>query len=93
MVTVEQVQNLITQIPSKQLPIAYKLLLNLVAKPPTEIDAVTLMQLPLAERRRILRQQAAAAIADYQADDERMAWQVGDFFDDQAQDEAQDETK
>lgn len=73
MVTVEQVQNLITQIPSNQLLIAYKLLLNLAAKSQIEIDAVTLMHMPFTERQRILRQQALAAVADYQEDDERMA--------------------
>ena len=41
-----------------------------------------ILQLPIDERRKLLEQQAELALKDYPLDDEeRTAWQGGDFYD------------
>jgi len=78
-----QVQELVMRLPARKLPLAYSLLADLVEE---EADALSpqiqFMLLPLAERRRIMAQQAEKMIAHYeQSAVERQAWQAGDFSD------------
>lgn len=77
-----QVQELVMRLPAQKLPLAYSLLADLVEE---EADALSpqiqFMLLPLAERRRIMAQQAEKMIAHYeQSAAERQAWQAGDFI-------------
>jgi len=77
-----EVQELVMRLPARKLPLAYRLLVELVEK---EADAlspqVQFMLLPLAERRRIMTQQAKKMITHYKESAvERQAWQAGDFI-------------
>ena len=78
-----QVQELLRQVPATKLPLAYRLLSHLVDH---DVDAVSpqvqVMRLPLAERRRLMAQQAEDIIVHYaQSAHERQDWQAGDFND------------
>ncbi len=78
-----QVQELLRQLPTTKLPLAYRLLSHLVDR---DVDAASLqvqaMRLPVAERRRLMAQQAEDTIAHYALSaHEREAWQAGDFND------------
>ena len=69
------------RLPARKLRLAYSLLVDLIAE---ESDALSpqirFMLLPLAERRRIMAQQAEKMITHYeQSAVERQAWQAGDF--------------
>jgi hypothetical protein len=82
-ITHSQVQALVTQLPIKKLPIAYRLLVDLSA---SDTDSLSrqeeFMLLPLAERRRLMAEQAKQMAAHYeQTASERQAWQAGDFVD------------
>lgn len=82
-VTYSQVQELVTRLPIKKLSIAYRLLVDLSA---SDTDSLSrqeeFMQLPLAERRRLMAEQAKQMVAHYeQTASERQAWQAGDFVD------------
>jgi len=82
-ITYDQVQQVVIQLPSRKLPLAYRLLKNLVNG---ETDALApqqaFLRLPLAERRRIMTQQAEQLRDHYQQTaSERDAWQTGDFSD------------
>jgi len=82
-VTYSQVQELVMRLPVKKLSIAYRLLVDLSA---SDTDSLSrqeeFMQLPLAERRRLMAEQAKQMVAHYeQTASERQAWQAGDFVD------------
>ena len=79
--THSRVQELIVQLPVKKLPIAYHLLVDLSAR---DADSLSLqedfMLLPVAERRRLMAEQAKQMVAHYERTAlERRAWQAGDF--------------
>ena len=76
-----QVQELVTRLPVKKLPIVYRLLVDLSV---SDTDSPSLqedfMLLPVAERRRLMAEQAEQMMAHYeQTASERQAWQAGDF--------------
>ena len=80
-ITYSQVQELIMRLPVKTLPIAYHLLADLSV---SDTDSLSLqedfMLLPVAERRRLMAEQAKQMTAYYeQTASERQAWQAGDF--------------
>jgi len=80
-ITYSQVQELVTRLPVKKLPIAYHLLVDLSA---SGTDSPSLqedfMLLPVAERRRLMAEQAKQMTAHYeQTASERQSWQAGDF--------------
>jgi hypothetical protein len=82
-VTYSQLQELVMRLPAKKLPTAYRLLVELSVG---EIDSPSLQQafmlLPLAERRRLMAEQAEQIMVHYaQMTAERQAWQAGDFVD------------
>ncbi len=81
--TYSQVQELVTRLPIKKLSTAYRLLVDLSA---SDADSPSrqeeFMLLPLAERRRLMAEQAKQMAAHYeQTTSERQAWQTGDFVD------------
>ena len=82
-ITHSQVQELVKQLPVPKLLLAYNLLLGLVekkAETPSSLQ-VDFMQLSVAERSRILAQQAEQMLAHYeQTAKERQEWQAGDFI-------------
>ena len=78
-----QVQELVMRLPAKKLPFAYSFLVELAKK---ETDApssqVQFMLLPLAERQRLMAQQAKRIVAHYEESAaDRQTWQAGDFTD------------
>jgi len=80
-ITYSQVQELVMRLPVKKLPIAYRLLADLSV---SDTDSPSLqedfMLLPVAERRRLMAEQAKQMMAYYeQTASERQAWQAGDF--------------
>ena len=80
-ITYSRVQELVMQFPIKKLPTAYRLLVDLSA---SEADSPSrqeeFMLLPLAERRRLMAEQAKRMAAHYEkVASERQAWQAGDF--------------
>jgi hypothetical protein len=82
-VTYLQVQELVMRLPIKKLSTAYRLLVDLSA---SDTDSTShqeeFMLLPLAERRRLMAEQAKRMAAHYeQTASERQAWQAGDFVD------------
>jgi hypothetical protein len=82
-VTYSQVQELVMRLPVKKLSIAYRLLVDLSA---SDADSPSrqeeFMLLPLAERRRLMAEQAKQMVTHYeQTVSERLAWQAGDFVD------------
>ena len=82
-ITYSQVQELVMRLPSKKLSTAYRLLVDLSASD-TDLPSrqEEFMLLPLAERRRLMAEQAKQMVAHYeQTASERQAWQTGDFVD------------
>ena len=82
-VTYSQVQELVMRLPVKKLFVAYRLLVDLSAG---DKDSPSFQQefmlLPLAERRRLMAEQAKQMAAHHeQTASERQAWQAGDFVD------------
>lgn len=82
-ITYSQVQELVMRLPIKKLPIVYRLLVDLSA---SDTDSPSLqeefVQLSIAERRRLMAEQAKQMMAHYeQTASERQAWQTGDFVD------------
>ncbi len=82
-VTYTQVQELVTRLPAKNLPVAYDFLARLAneetAVPSSQVE---FLSLPLAERRRLLAQQAdGLLVQDYYEETavEREQWQGGDL--------------
>ena len=82
-ITYAQVQELVTHLPLTKLPIAYGVLLDLVAeKPKIVFPQIEFMLLPLQERQRLMSQQAAELVTYYEQTTEgRELWQGGDFSD------------
>jgi len=82
-ITYSQVQKLVKRLPASKLPIAYQILSDLNSRPTkTTYPQLDFLCLPLAERRRIMAQQADKMLAHYkQSADERQSWQEGDFID------------
>jgi hypothetical protein len=79
--THSQVQELVKQLPVKKLSIAYHLLIDLSA---SDADSLSLQEdfllLPIAERRRLLAEQAEHTAAYYERTaSERQIWQAGGF--------------
>lgn len=76
-----QVQELVMRVPPKKLPFAYSFLVELVKKESQAISPqVQFMFLPLAERQRLMAQQAEKMARHYEASSvERQTWQAGDF--------------
>jgi hypothetical protein len=77
-ITYSRVQELVMRLPIKKLPIAYRLLVDLSA---SDSDSPSLQQdfmlLPVAERRRLMAEQAKQMVAHYeQTASERQAWQA-----------------
>lgn len=75
-ITYTQVQDVVKRLPTKKLPIAYSLLVDLAEK---EVDMLSpqldFMILPLSDRRRIMAQQAQKMVDYYeQTSDERQDW-------------------
>ncbi len=78
-ITHSQVQDLITQLPVKKLPVAYRLLADLRTRD-TDSPQEAFMLLSLEERRYIMAEQATKMVAHYeQTALERQAWQTGGF--------------
>jgi len=82
-ITYTQVQEVVKRLPTKKLPIAYSLLVDLANK---EVDMLSpqldFMLLPLSDRRRIMAQQAEKMVDYYeQTSDERQDLQAGEFID------------
>jgi hypothetical protein len=86
-VTYSQIQELVMRLPTKKLPTAYRLLVDLSA---SDTDSLSrqeeFMLLPLAERRRLMAEAATRGakqmVMHYeQTASERQAWQAGDFVD------------
>jgi hypothetical protein len=79
-----QVQELVMRLPARKLPLAYRLLTNLLELE-KEVEPISpqvqFMFLPVEERRRVLAQQAERMVAHYaQSVVERQDWQAGDFY-------------
>jgi len=82
-ITRSQVEELVKRLPETRLPLAYRLLQKLADKDAEALKPQTdFMGLTLAERRRILTQQAERMKAHYeQTASSRQEWQSGDFID------------
>lgn len=82
-ITYSRIQELVMQLPIKKLPAAYRLLVDLSASDTGSLSPQEkFMLLPLAERRRLMAEQAKQMAAHYeQTASERQAWQAGDFVD------------
>jgi hypothetical protein len=79
-----QIEELIARLPAKKLPTLYEFLVYLLKYEGDEgkISPVKFIRLPLKERRRLMKQQAAEMVAHYTlASDDRSEWQGGDFLD------------
>lgn len=80
-ITYAEVQQLVTQIPETELPLAYCLLAELAAGE-TQSPQAAFMRLSKDERRKVLAQQAEQMKTHYEeTTDERAEWQTGDFID------------
>jgi len=79
--TYSQVQQLVTRSPLEKLPIAYHLLIDLSASDDESLSLQeSFLLLPLAERRRLMAEQAEQMVEHYERTaSERQAWQAGDF--------------
>ncbi|MBL7066200.1 MAG: hypothetical protein ISS49_18645 [Anaerolineae bacterium] len=79
--TYSQVQELVVQLPVKKLPIAYHLLVDLSTSDARSLSLQEdFLLLPIAERRRLMDEQARQMVAHYERTaSERQAWQAGDF--------------
>ncbi|MBS1249079.1 MAG: hypothetical protein MAG431_00652 [Chloroflexi bacterium] len=79
-ITHSQVQDLVTHLPSKKLPIAYQLLADLHSGD-CNSRREDFMLLPLEERRKIMAEQASQMMKHYERkDSERSTWQSGEFL-------------
>ena len=81
-ITYSQVQELVMRLPVKKLPVAYHLLVDLsVSDADSPSFQEDFMLLPIAERRRLMAEQAKQMTAYYeQTASERQAWQAGGFI-------------
>jgi hypothetical protein len=82
-VTYTQVQELVAHLPVTKLPRAFAMLKSLVNEEAiTPSVQIKILNLPLAERRRLLAKQAEELLAHYEETvTEREEWQGGDFGD------------
>ena len=82
-ITHSQVQELVRKLPKTKLTLAYQFLLELANSEDGELSPqLKFMRRPLAERRRIMAEQAEQMRLHYeQTADERTDWQSGDFVD------------
>ncbi len=82
-VTYSQVQELVMRLSVKKLPIAYRMLVELdESDTDSQFLQSEFMLLPIAERRRLMAEQAERMMAHYEdTAAERQAWQAGDFVD------------
>lgn len=82
-VTREQVQMLVKQLPEAELPVAHRFLTHLVEEPKEEEPfQEQFLKLPLAERRRLMEKQAADAVGYYEENRKEIdEWLSGDFVD------------
>ena len=83
-VTYAQVQELVTRLPAKKLPVAYALLSSLSKEESSPSLQVKFLSLPLPERRRLMAQQAEDVLTQFHYEEtaaEREEWQGGDFGD------------
>lgn len=80
-VTYSQVQELVMRLSVKKLPIAYRMLVELdESDTDPQFPQAEFMQLPIAERRRLMAEQAERMVAHYEdTAAERQVWQAGDF--------------
>jgi hypothetical protein len=81
--TYSQVQELVAQLPAEKLPILYNFLVDLGMSPTGPLSfQEEFMLLPLAERRRLMAEQAKQMVLHYEEEpSERQGWQAGDFVD------------
>jgi len=83
-ITYSNIQELVRQLPTTKLRLAYNLLYELVTKE-TELPSssqLEFMRMKLDERHQILTQQAEQMVAHYKRTAvERQEWQAGDFID------------
>ncbi|KHD03301.2 hypothetical protein PN36_35235 [Candidatus Thiomargarita nelsonii] len=84
-ITYDNIQELVRQVPTTKLRLAYNLLYELVTKeterPSSQLE---FMRMKLEERHQILTQQAEQMVAHYKRTAvERQEWQAGDFIDEQ----------
>ena len=81
-ITYLQVQQLVQKLPEYQMPIAYRLLFELVGNEvEPQSPQAAFMQLSAEEQHVLLSQQAEQMKAHYeQIADERAEWQAGDFM-------------
>ena len=81
-ITYAEVQQLVTKIPETELPLAYRLLAELVAEE-TQSPQAAFMRLSVDEHRQVLAQQAEQMKTHYEETaDERTEWQTGDLISD-----------
>jgi hypothetical protein len=81
-VSVAEVQELVRQLSAEKLPHAYRLLRDLAEQQGNASAQVEFMRLPVADRRRLLTQQAAEMVSYYQETTaDRQDWQTGDLRD------------
>jgi hypothetical protein len=80
-ITYSQIEDLVRQLPARKLRVAYRLLADLTDNDTDSSSAQEdFMLLPLAERRRLLAEQAEKMVSHYeQTTCDREAWQAGDF--------------
>ena len=80
-ITYAEVQQLVTKIRETELPLAYRLLAELVGE--SQSPQAAFMRLSADERRQVLAQQAEQMKTHYEETaDERTEWQSGDFISD-----------
>lgn len=74
---------MVMRLSAKKLPIAYRVLVELdESDADSRFPQTEFMLLPIAERRRLMAEQAERMVAHYeQTAAERQAWQAGDFLD------------
>jgi len=82
-ITYTQVQELVKQLPVAKLEHVYSIIRELTEKEAdTESPQLDFMELPLSERRKIMKQQAKQMAVHYKKTvAERREWQCGDFMD------------
>jgi acyl-CoA reductase-like NAD-dependent aldehyde dehydrogenase len=80
-ITYSHVQDLLQQLPAERLPAAYQVLRELAERGDTLQSQLAFRQLPLAERRKILKRQAEELKAHYEESrEQRSDWQAGEFL-------------
>lgn len=82
-ITHSQIQELVDRLPSQKLSLVYNILTELINKDESKFSPqLTIMLLPLNERRNIMAKQAEKMVSHYKkSENERQIWQSGDFVD------------